>query len=105
MPAAEPAGISSVACSSCAGHGSPAQPGAARCMVQSAAPQTWRAPELSPVVQLGQPSAVGVAVPPKTSLCDGKAQACSAQCPRVLSRQTVPLLHGVPRVQCGNSRE
>lgn len=38
--------------------------------VQSEAPQTWRTPELSPRVQLGQLSAVGVAVPPQTSLCD-----------------------------------
>lgn len=55
-----------------------AQPRAVQCLVQSEAPQTWRVPELSPVVLLGQPSIVGVDVLPGISLSNGKARACSA---------------------------
>lgn len=79
----------------------PAQSRVSWCLVQREASQTWRASELSPVVQLGQPSAVGVTVSPQMNLCNGKAQACSALCPQ----QAAHLVHGVPKKQCGNSHE
>lgn len=65
VPAAEPAGIPSVSCSSWAGPHSPAQSRVSRCLLQREASQTWRASELSPVAQLGQPRAAGVVVPPQ----------------------------------------
>lgn len=77
-----------------------AQSRASRCLVHRQASQTWRASELSPVAQLGQPSAVGMAVPPKMSLYNAKAQASSAQCPQ----KAAHLLHGVPKKQYGNEK-